>query len=127
MNAILKNPSKILGTLLVLFGALQAVSEQVRTLVDPTAYLWYTLVIGIAVATLGALKRGEGSFLVANRTTIMGVVLVLLSAVQGASDQIRALVGESSFALFNIIVGVALAVLGFLNSQVSPPEDPPAG
>jgi hypothetical protein len=114
-----ENKTKIVGLLLVIFGALQAFSEQVRGLLSPTGYVVFTIIVGVVVTTLGAIKKGEGSLLTANRTWLTGVLLIALGALQGFSADIQALVSPAVFSGFTIFTGIGVAVLGFLNSQSS--------
>lgn len=111
-----KHTTKIIGILLALFGALQLMSEQIRTLISPEAYGWYTIAVGVALVVLGAIKRVEGSFLTANKTWIAGVVLAGLGALQQYSELFSSLLGAQAFQMFNIGIGLAVAVIGYWNT-----------
>jgi hypothetical protein len=123
---ILDHKTKWLGALLIAFGALQAMSSNVQQLLGPTAYVVFTIIIGVAVTTLGAIKKGSGGVIASNRTWLFGVLLVALGAVQGYSDQIKDLVTPGVFSAFTILTGIAVAVLGFLNTA-SDDGTPPNG
>jgi hypothetical protein len=125
---ILDHKTKWLGALLIAFGALQAMSDTVRSLLDPTSYAIFTIVVGVLVTTLGAIQKGTGGVIASNRTWLIGVLLIALGAVQGFSDQIKALVTPEVFSAFTIITGVAVAVLGFLNTASQQGSNsPPSG
>lgn len=117
---MLKHPTKIVGLLMVVFGAAQAMSGQLQELLSPMAYMWVTIVLGVVVGILGALKKGSGGVLAANRTTITGALLVGLGILQGYSDTIRGLLDPTSFTVFSFVVGILIAVLGFLNTSTDP-------
>lgn len=53
-----------------------------------------------------------------NKTKITGALLVAFGVLQTQSETIRSLLDEQGFAIFTIVVGVCVAVLGFLNSNV---------
>ena len=121
MNPI-KTPTRWLGILLAIFGALQMMSEQIKGIVSPSAYGWYTIVVGVALVVLGAIKKGEGSFVMANKTWMIGVAITALGAVQQYSDTFSTLLGPHAFQIFNLVVGIGTAVLGILNAQAKPPQ-----
>lgn len=58
-----------------------------------------------------------------NKTKITGALLVAFGVLQTQSEQIRSLLTPNMFAGFTIVVGVAVAVLGFLNSAASTPPE----
>lgn len=62
-------------------------------------------------------------------TRITGLVLVIFGALQAAAPQFQVLLSPQEFAAFNIVVGVAVAGLGFLNAgraRNGVAGDPPA-
>ena len=118
--------TKWLGALLIAFGALQAMSSNVQALLGPTAYVVFTIIVGVVVTTLGAIKKGSGGVIASNRTWVLGVLLIALGAVQGYSDQIKDLVTPAVFSAFTVLTGIAVAVLGFLNTA-SDDGTPPSG
>lgn len=65
------------------------------------------------------------NYVSANKTKITGALLVAFGVLQTQSETIRALLDEASFAWFTIAVGMAVAVLGFLNSggSITPPGE----
>lgn len=50
-------------------------------------------------------------------TRITGLALVVFGALQAAAPQFQVLLTPQEFAAFNIIVGVFVAALGFLNAK----------
>jgi hypothetical protein len=58
VNYVSANKTKILGALLVAFGVLQAQSEQIRSLLTPERFAWFTIILGVGVAVLGFLNSG---------------------------------------------------------------------
>ncbi len=65
------------------------------------------------------------NYLSANKTKITGALLVAFGVLQTQSETIRDLLTPEKYALFTIIIGVAVAVLGFLNSggSITPPGE----
>lgn len=58
MNYLSANKTKLTGALLVAFGVLQTQSEQIRALLTPNVFAWFTIVVGVVVAVLGFLNSG---------------------------------------------------------------------
>lgn len=50
-------------------------------------------------------------------TRITGLLLVIFGALQVAAPQFQVLLTPEDFALFNIVTGVVVAALGFLNAK----------
>lgn len=65
------------------------------------------------------------SFLNANKTKLIGVVLVALSYIQ-TNPALKDLISEKAYAWTMLIVGLLVIVFGFLNNP-APPTEPPAG
>lgn len=122
----MNHKTKIFGALLIAFGAAQASLPSLQDSLSPMGYAVITLVIGLAVTVLGKLKAATGGFLWSNKTTITGILLILFSAVQAVMTQFEPLLSKDAFTIFTVVVGIGLAVLGFLNSMESTPPAPPA-
>ncbi len=50
-------------------------------------------------------------------TRLTGLALVIFGALQAAAPQFQVLLSPQEFATFNIVVGVLVAALGFLNAK----------
>lgn len=107
---------KILGAIMAGFGALQATLPALQEHLSPMGYAAITLAVGLAVTILGRLRDVTGGFLYSNKTTILGVLTIVFAAVQGVAAQFQMFLSPVQFTLFSIFIGVALAVLGILNS-----------
>ncbi len=62
-----------------------------------------------------------GSFLSENRTKITGAVIVLIGFLQltDNAEAIKRLLGEDAFAVWNLVAGGLVVVLGFLNTAAA--------
>lgn len=119
---LMNKKTQILGLLLVIFGVLQTMSPQIKTLVDPSVYGWYTVIVGVSLFALGVLKKGSGNILMSNRTWLTGLVLAVLGGFQQHTKEIEALLSPTAFTLFNIVGGLGIAILGYLNTLNNEPK-----
>lgn len=63
-------------------------------------------------------------FLNSHKTKIVGALLVALGALQANSATVQQMVKPSIYAWMTVVIGVLVAVLGFLNSASK--DEPPA-
>lgn len=116
---------KWLAALLGMFAVAQASLPQLKDALDPLHYAIITFVVGLVVTILGRLRDVTGGFLWSNKTTLTGLLLIALSAVQGVMGQAEMFLSPTAFMLINFAVSLALGFLGVVNSWSE--EKPPAG
>ncbi len=51
-----------------------------------------------------------------HKTKITGMLLVLVGSLQASSTSVQALLSPRQYALFTILIGLVVALLGFLNN-----------
>ena len=60
-----------------------------------------------------------------HKTKAFGVALMALGAIQANSGQLQQLISPKAYGWTILVIGVLVAILGFLNTLASKPDAPP--
>jgi hypothetical protein len=59
-----------------------------------------------------------------HKTKLVGLLLVTAGALQATSPQVQMVISPKAFAVFTIVTGLVVAVLGFVNTQLAKDDEP---